>query len=282
MDSGRIHRVSGLDLHVVEAGPEDGPLVILLHGFPEFSYGWRHQVGPLAEAGFRVAVPDQRGYARSDKPAGIGAYRLPILGSDVIGLADAYGHDRFHLVGHDWGGIVAWWVAAAHPQRIERLAIANAPHPDVVWPFIRRHPTQLLRSYYVALFQMPGLAERLLAAGDYRALRRALTATSRRGTFSDEDLDRYREAWSQPGAITAMLNWYRALVQRKTPPVGRVRAPTRIFWGKRDGALASGLAKASLAMCDAGAITWFPDASHWVQHEEHLSVSAGLLSHLRA
>jgi len=244
----RIHEVNGIELYAVEAGPADGPLVILLHGFPEFSYGWRHQIGPLSAAGFRVVVPDQRGYGRSDKPDGIDAYRLPALGADVLALADAYGRERFHLVGHDWGGIVAWWVAAQHGERIERLAIANAPHPDVVRPFIKRHPGQLLRSYYVALFQLSRLPERLLAARDFLALRRVLQKTSWPGTFTDEDLELYKDAWSRPGTLTAMLNWYRALVRRPTAPAGRVQAPTRILWGKRDQALASGLAEASLEM----------------------------------
>ena len=277
----RIYEVNGVSLYTVEAGPADGPLVILLHGFPEFSYGWRHQIGPLAAAGFRVVVPDQRGYGRSDKPEGIDAYRLPILGADVLALAEACGRERFHLVGHDWGGIVAWWVAASHPDRVERLAIANAPHPDVVRAFVKRNPTQLLRSYYIALFQIPGLAEKLLAARKYLALRRLLQRTSWPGTFTDDDLELYRDAWSRPGALTAMLNWYRALVQRRTGPVGMVEAPTRIFWGRRDPALASGLADASLAMCQDGRITWFDEATHWVIQEERRAISAELIGFLQ-
>jgi pimeloyl-ACP methyl ester carboxylesterase len=282
MLSERMHQGNGVDLYTIESGPEDGPLVILLHGFPDFSYGWRHQVGPLSAAGFRVVVPDQRGYGRSGKPAGIGAYRLPILGADVLALADAYGRERFHLVGHDWGGIVAWWVAAAHGDRVERLAIANAPHPDVVWPFIRRNPTQLLRSYYVALFQLPGVTERLLAARNFLVLRTLLRKTSWPGTFTDDDLHLYQDAWAQPGAMTAMLNWYRALVQRRQNPVGRVRAPTGIFWGRRDPALAAGLADASLELCDDGRITWFDDATHWVMQEERRAASSELVAFLQA
>jgi pimeloyl-ACP methyl ester carboxylesterase len=278
----RLHEVNGIKLYAVEAGPADGPLVILLHGFPEFSYAWRHQIRPLTAAGFRVVVPDQRGYGRSDKPDGLDAYRLPVLGGDVLALADAYGRDRFHLVGHDWGGIVAWWVAASHPERIERLVIANAPHPDVVRPFIRKNPTQLLRSYYVALFQLPGVPERLLSAGNFLALRRALRKTSWPGTFTDEDLDFYLDSWAKPGALTAMLNWYRALVQRRTRPVGRVQAPARILWGKRDVALAPGLADASLAMCDDGRIIWFDDATHWALQEERRAVAADLVSFLQS
>ncbi|NNM70802.1 alpha/beta fold hydrolase [Enterovirga aerilata] len=278
MPAGRLHRVDGISLHVLEAGPEDGPLVILLHGFPEFSHGWRHQVGRLAEAGFRVVVPDQRGYGRSDKPEGIGAYRIPHLAADVLGLAGAYGRERFHLAGHDWGGIVAFWLAGRHPERIDRLVIVNAPHPDAVRPFIRRHPAQLLRSSYVALFQLPGLPERLLAARDFLPLRRALAGTSRPGAFAERDLELYREAWARPGALAAMLNWYRALVQRRLPPAGRIRVPTRILWGRRDVALAPGLAEASLAMCDEGRIVWFDDATHWVLHEEPQAIAAEMVS----
>ena len=128
-------------LHVVEAGPADGPAVILLHGFPEFWWGWRAQIAPLAAAGFRVVVPDQRGYGESDKPEGIDAYRGSRLAGDVVGLADALGIDRFHLVGHDWGGVVAWATAALHPARVDRLAVLNAPHPDSWRSYVLRHPS---------------------------------------------------------------------------------------------------------------------------------------------
>ncbi|MDB5511297.1 MAG: alpha/beta hydrolase [Enterovirga sp.] len=281
MLSERFLEIDGIRLYVIEAGPADGPLLILLHGFPEFSYGWRHQIGPLAQAGFRVVVPDQRGYGRSDKPEGLDAYRLARLGADVLALASACGAERFRLVGHDWGGIVAWWVAAQHPERVERLAVINAPHPDVLWRYIRSHPVQLLRSYYVAVFQIPALPERLLAARGFLALRQALRRTSWPGAFTDEDLAIYREAWKQPGALTGMLNWYRALIRRPPKPAGRVRPPTRIFWGKRDAALGEGLADESLALCDDGRITWFEDATHWVLHEEPKAIAADLAAFLR-
>lgn len=272
--------VNGVELYTVEAGPADGPLVILLHGFPEFSYGWRHQIGPLTAAGFRVVVPDQRGYGRSSKPAGLDAYRLSRLGGDVLALASACGSERFRLVGHDWGGIVAWWVAAKFPQHVERLAILNAPHPDVVWPYIRRNPSQLLRSFYIAVFQVPGAAEALIGARDCLVLRQMLRRTSWPGTFSDEDLALYRDAWARPGALTGMLNWYRALLRRPARRVGRVTVPTRILWGRRDPALAAGLAEASLDLCDDGRIIWFEDATHWVQHEEPKAVAADVAGFL--
>lgn len=263
-------------LNVAEAGPDSGPPTLLLHGFPEFWYGWRHQIGPLAEAGLRVVVPDQRGYDLSDKPSGIAAYHLDRLAGDVLALADAYGFPTVRLVGHDWGGLVAWWVASCHPERIDRLAILNAPHPAVVGAYMRHHPGQWLRSAYVGVFQFPGLPERLLTADRCRALRRALTTTSRPGAFAPAEIDRYVEAWLQPGAMTAMLNWYRALVRlpRAMPP--RVRVPTLILWGRQDTALQPGLAEASLAFCDDGRIQWYTRASHWLAHEEPAAVNADL------
>ena len=267
-------------LHVAEAGPPAGQPVLLLHGFPEFWWGWRHQIGPLAAAGFRVIAPDLRGYNQSDKPTDLDSYRLDRLGSDVVALADALGHERVHLAGHDWGGIVACWVAARHPERVIRLAILNAPHPDAVWPTIRRDPVQLLRSFYVGLFQPPAIPEAFLRANDYAALARALTATSRPGTFGEGELDRYRESWRQPGALTAMLNWYRALVRRRPERTGRVRAPTLVLWGVRDHALGPTVASESVSFCDRGLVQRFETATHWLQHEEPEAVNAALLAFL--
>ncbi len=148
-------KVNGVDLHAAAAGPADGPLVVLLHGFPEFWYGWRHQIGPLAAAGLRVLAPDQRGYGLSDKPTGRLAYRLDTLADDVLGLADALGRERFAVVGHDWGGALAWHLAARNPERIERAAVLNGPHPATVWGHTLASPSQAVKGWYVAFFQMP-------------------------------------------------------------------------------------------------------------------------------
>ena len=271
----------GVSLNVAEAGPRDGPPTILLHGFPEFWFGWRRQIGPLAGAGLRLVIPDQRGYNLSDKPEGLPAYHLDRLAADVIALADAYGFARVRLVAHDWGGLVAWWAASLYPERIERLAILNAPHPGIFASYVRRHPGQWLRSAYVALFQIPRFPERRLTADGGRVLRRALADTSRPGSFSAGDLDRYAEAWTRPGAMQAMLNWYRALVRLpRRDPVPRVLAPTLILWGRCDHALQPGLAEASLTLCDRGRIQWFPEATHWVQHDEAEAVNRALIDFL--
>ena len=270
-----------LRLHVAEAGPADGRPTIVLHGFPEFWYGWRRQIGPLSEAGLRLVLPDQRGYNLSDKPEGIAAYHLDRLAADVIELANHYGFAKFRLVGHDWGGLVAWWTASFYPERIARLAILNAPHPAILGPYLRRHPTQMLRSAYVGFFQIPRLPEMRLTANGGAVLRRTLAATGRKGSFTEADLDRYAAAWAQPGAMTGMLNWYRALRLPRASPAPRVRAPTLILWGRRDHALGSGLAEASLTLCDDGRIDWHPEATHWVQHDAADAVNASLVAFLR-
>ena len=148
--------VDGLTFYCASAGPSAGRPVLLLHGFPEMSYGWRHQILALARAGLHVIAPDQRGYGLSSKPRGTRAYALDALAADVVSIAAAFGHRRFSLVGHDWGGIVAWHLAARRPETVERLAILNAPHLDAFAPYLLRHPAQIAMSSYVAAFQWPG------------------------------------------------------------------------------------------------------------------------------
>ena len=271
---------NGIQLHAVEAGPRDGPLVILLHGFPEFWWGWRRQIEPLAAAGLHVLAPDQRGYNLSDRPAGVAAYDLDTLAAEVIGLADAAGQRKVMLVGHDWGGLVAWWTASRHPHRVDRLVVLNAPHPAVMGAYMRRHPSQMLRSSYVGFFQLPFIPERLLAAGDFALMRRALRRSSRPGTFSPEDLGRYAGAWARPGALTGMLNWYRALRLRPAIAHAAVEAPTLLIWGGQDRFLERGLAERSLALCRAGRPLWLDEASHWVHLEKPEIVNLAMLRFL--
>jgi pimeloyl-ACP methyl ester carboxylesterase len=273
-------RVNDVRLHYAEAGDADAPLVILLHGFPDFWWGWRRQMGPLAEAGLRVVAPDQRGYNLSSKPPRFQAYDLDVLSSDVIALADAFGSPKVRLVGHDFGGLVAWWVATCHPERVERLAVINAPHPEVVGPYMRSHPTQMMRSLYAGLFQLPWLPETALSAGNFAVLRQALTGSSRAGAFMSADLDLYERAWSEPGALKAMLDWYRALRVKAHLRDARVTVPTLLIWGRQDRFLEPGLAEESLALCDDARSVFLEKASHWVQLEEVDAVNEALVGFL--
>lgn len=259
----------GVRLHAIAAGPKDGSVVVLLHGFPEFWYGWRKQIEPLAAAGFRVIVPDQRGYNLSSKPRGAASYALTALVSDVIAMADQLGQQKIFLAGHDWGAAVAWSAALLHPQRIAKLAILNVPHPSVMLKFLNTRPRQLLRSWYMFLFQLPWLPEVIFSASDFRFGARSLLNSSRPGTFSPEDLARYRAAWSQPGALTAMINWYRALFRHRAKFRDRtVHVPTRILWGERDAFLLTEMAHESLHYCINAELFTFAEATHWLQHEE--------------
>jgi epoxide hydrolase 4 len=273
-----IFHNGSVSLHAVVAGPKGGAVVILLHGFPEFWYGWHKQIEPLAAAGFRVIVPDQRGYNLSSKPSGVASYALTELVSDVIAIADQLGQQKILLVGHDWGAAVAWSVALLHPQRVARLVVVNVPHPSVMLKFLNTRIRQLLRSWYILFFQLPWFPEAFLSAFNYRMGARSLVRSSRPGTFSPEDLARYRAAWSQPGALTAMINWYRALFRYRTKFVDRtVHVPTRILWGERDAFLLSEMAQESLRYCDNAELFTFADGSHWLQHEEHIRVSELLI-----
>ncbi len=273
---------SRVRLHVAEAGPADGPLVVLLHGFPECWYGWRHQIGALAAAGYRVLAPDQRGYNLSDKPRGLDAYAVDRLAADVIGLIAARGRDTAAVVGHDWGAGVAWWLALRHPSWLERLAILNVPHPAALLRHLRGDPAQWLRSWYFLFFQLPRLPEVLLRANGYEGMARGLRRSAQAGTFSANDLARYRAAWSRPGALTAMIDWYRAAARRppSLPDNPRVAVPTLVLWGARDTALSRAMAAESVAYCDRGRLALFEDATHWVQHDEAARVNALLLDFL--
>jgi epoxide hydrolase 4 len=269
-------------LHAVAAGPEDGPVVVLLHGFPEFWYSWHRQIEPLAAAGFRVIVPDQRGYNLSSKPFGVSSYAMTELVSDVIAIVDQLGQEKTFLVGHDWGAAVAWGAALLHPQRIAKLIVLNVPHPSVMRKFLSTSPRQFLRSWYMFFFQLPWLPEALFSAFNYHIGARSLLRSSRPGTFSAEDLVQYRFAWSQPGALTAMINWYRALFRTRAKLSDKtVRVPTRILWGERDDFLLTEMAHESLRYCTSAELFTFANATHWLQHEEPARVSELLIDFFR-
>lgn len=276
-------RNGDVGLHAVAAGPRDGPVAMLLHGFPEFWYGWHRQIEPLAAAGFRVIVPDQRGYNLSSKPVGVAAYALTELVSDVIAIADQLGQQEISLAGHDWGAAVAWSAALLHPQRIAKLVVVNVPHPSVMRRFMMKRVRQMLRSWYIFFFQLPYFPEAFFSAFHFRVGQRSLLHSSRQGTFSPDDLAQYRAAWSQPGALTAMINWYRALFRFRTKfPDRTVRIPTRILWGERDAFLLPAMAQESLRYCTNAELFTFANATHWLQHEEPARVSELLIDFFRS
>jgi len=273
---------NGLTLHVAEAGPDDGPLVLLLHGFPEFWFGWRYQIAALAGAGLHVVVPDQRGYDLSDKPAGVASYDLDRLAADVLALAAHYTTEPFRLVGHDWGAVAAWWTATRHGDALRTLCVLNCPHPTVWRDAMDNDPVQRRASWYVRAFALPWLPELMMRSGNYRALVGAIRGARR--AVSDAEVEEYRKAWRQPGALTAMVNWYRAFLKRRPEPVAAasIAVPVHIIWGEQDPYALPALAEASKALCADATLTFLPDATHWVAHDDPDRVNALLLAALKA
>ena len=256
-------------LHYVEAG--DGPLVVLLHGFPEFWYGWRQQIEPLAAAGFRVVAPDMRGYNLSSRPNRVSSYATDRLVADVRGLIRERGAQSALLVGHDWGGTVAWATAMNHPEVVDRLAILNAAHPRRLTQGLK-NPRQLRKSWYFFYFQLPGLPERHVRARHWRFFRNFLRA-AHPDAYTAQDIERYIEAWSQPGAATGMINYYRFSV-RQSPKhaaaqIHPTKVPTLVIWGQRDRFLGAELAEPDHDdVPNLERVERLPNASHWVHHDE--------------
>jgi epoxide hydrolase 4 len=248
-------------------GALDGPNVVLLHGFPEFSYGWRHQLPALAAAGFRALAPDLRGYGRSPKPPRVADYRIDALASDVADLIRGECGGRAHVVGHDWGGVIAWWLAMHHPDAVDRLVVLNAPHPAAYFRELRR-PAQLLRAWYVLFFQLPWLPEFAMRFDDFAALRRLFKGEA---GFSDNAVERYVEAFADRRSLTGAVNYYRAAFregQALPRRVRRIDAPTLLIWGERDRYLVPELARGLDPWVSNLRVERLPEATHWVQHDE--------------
>ncbi|MFS0787945.1 alpha/beta hydrolase [Shouchella sp. 1P09AA] len=267
----RMIEANGYHFHAVCAGPKEGELVLMLHGFPEFWYGFRHQITELAENGYYVVVPDQRGYNESDKPQAIESYTLDELRDDCEAMIDFFKRERAIVIGHDWGGAVAWHLAATRPNRVKKLIPVNIPHPADMPKGMLKNPTQLVRSLYMVFFQLPYVPEKVLKADAFKYMAKGLEWTGRHGAFDKEELEHYRTAWLQPGAIKAMLNWYRAVridFRHGWKALDfKIDVPTTILWGLNDPFLSKTLAKESLKRCTQGELIYIGDATHWVHHE---------------
>ena len=282
--TGVVHRIVDIGevrLHCAEMG--QGPLVLLLHGFPECWVTWRNQMPALAAAGFRVVAPDLRGYGKSDKPPDLDAYRIEVLARDVARLVEALGAERAHVVGHDWGGAAAWFFAMWHPERLDRLGILNAPHPARLSQALKR-PRQILRGSHALLFQIPWLPEALLRAGDFFLFRRLFRYDPERtGAYTDDDIEQIVAAAREPGALTGMLAWYRAMVQRPTHTRWKpIERPVQVIWGEKDRYLLREVAEPEREWGSDLRFAPIPEASHWVQADAPQKVNGLLIDFLRA
>jgi pimeloyl-ACP methyl ester carboxylesterase len=271
---------NGIRMHYVTQGT--GPLVVLLHGFPEFWYSWRHQILFLAEQGYRVVAPDLRGYNDTDKPRT--GYQISTLLRDIVGLIKGVGAEKAIIVGHDWGGVLAWEFGLTYPQMTERLIVLNAPHPAA---FARELRTgqQLRKSWYVLAFQIPWLPEFLLGRKHAELISRMLYSSAVRKTaFSPEVLAYYRDAMSKPGALRASLNYYRAIFRHPFSSEKRastiISAPTLLIWGDQDVALGINLTRGLEQWVPNLQVRHLPDSGHWVQQEKPDEVNTLLLEFL--
>jgi pimeloyl-ACP methyl ester carboxylesterase len=273
-------------LHWAEQG--EGPLVVLLHGFPEFWYSWHHQLPALAAAGFRVVAPDLRGYGLSEKPRDIRAYRIETLVADVAALVARLGEGkkevRAHVVGHDWGGVLAWYLPLFHPEVCASVTVLNAPHPVAFRRALKTSPDQRRRSRYVFFFQLPFLPERGMRRGNFAILEKMLRRDPiRPGAFTEEDIRLYKEALAQPGALTSAINYYRAALRH--PPRMRGRRwpeglPALLVWGEKDRYLGPALAEGLEEWVPGIRVARLPEASHWVQNDAPDEVNSLLVGFL--
>jgi len=270
-------RRNGLTFDVLDAGPADGEPVVLLHGFPQDKSAWAGVAPGLHQHGLRTLAIDQRGYSPNARPTGRAAYRLRETTADVLAVLDEAGLQSAHVVGHDWGGIVAWALGAWHPDRVRTLTALSVPHPAAMAKaFVTSD--QGLRSYYMGLFQLPVLPERLLLAGDGAALRRVL----RRGGLPHDAVDRYVDRMREPGALTAALGWYRALPWSGRDPVGTVRVPTLHVWSTGDAFLGRAATEATEQFVDAPyRLEVLDDVSHWIPELAADRVAELVTAHVR-
>jgi pimeloyl-ACP methyl ester carboxylesterase len=298
----RYAEVNGVRLHYVTEGK--GPLIVFLHGFPEFWYEWKDQL-PEFGKDHRAVAPDMRGYNLSEKPAGVDRYQMKDLVEDVRALAGHLGYKKFILVGHDWGGGVAWSFAIAHPEYLEKLVIVNCPHPAILARELAENPAQQKASQYMLMFRSPQ-AEQVLSANNYQGLVEAVLGDGlKTGVFTEADKQAYIEAWSQPGALTGGLNYYRAAnlgppapgtapgaapaTEGPAPAAAfgtdagslMVKVPTLVIWGEKDTALLTGNLDGMDKYVPNLTVQRIPDGSHWVIHEKPALVNGYIREFIR-
>lgn len=269
----RMIDANGLKLHVVVGG--GGPLVLLLHGWPECWATWRHVLQPLKAAGFTVAAPDLRGFNLSEKPSDVADYTMDKVIEDHAALIRALGFQKAHVIGHDWGGASAWHLAQKRDDVLDKLVIVNTPHPALFLKRLRKSPSQLKASYYMFVFQVPVVAEKLLERNGFQVLENVMKyQPKKKGAYDEEDIRVYKEALGQPGATTSTLNWYRASFRqsfKKLDGTGLKRVierPTLVLWGLDDEAVPPGNLDGMETVAKEIRIVRIPDCSHWVQHDK--------------
>lgn len=263
-------QANGIGIHYVTAGK--GPLVLLLHGFPESWYSWRQQIPALAEH-FQVVAPDLRGYGETDRPSKVSDYQSKNLAEDVVGLIKVLGHEKAHIVGHDWGGAVAWKTAMDYPDVVDHLVVLNCPHPYLFSKALSSNFSQMKKSWYIFAFQLPYIPELLFKASPQKMLEKVLRGSTRKPEiFKDEDIQQYLRNLQKPGAIEAALNYYRAALRNKPEKDAlkkKIKAPTMLIWGEEDQALGKDLTIGTEELIEGPfKLEYVPGCSHWINEEQ--------------
>ncbi len=284
----RIPLATGVTLNVASAGPEEGEPIVFLHGFPESHRTWRHQMDGLSDL-YRVYAPDQRGFGASDKPHAVENYETDRIIADVMALADALGLDHFTLAGHDWGGAVAWGAALTHPFRVKRLIIVNAPHPLVFQKSLIEDEAQREASQYISFFRSPAAEAAITGMGLETFLDKVMLSHADGTKLTAEERQHYLDDWSQPGALTTMLNWYRASTievpapgeEARAPlwthaPFPKLRMPTLVVWGLKDSALLPVQIEGLPDLVDDLRLVTSPSAGHFITWEEPGTVTGAI------
>lgn len=264
----RFIEANGIKIHYVTQG--EGPLVVLLHGFPEFWYAWRHQI-PFLAKNFQVVAPDLRGYGRTERPFHISDYQISILSEDIKGLILALGHQKAYIVGHDWGGAIAWNLALEKPEVVDRLAVLNCPHPYMFVKALRSNFSQIRKSWYIFFFQIPRVPEYFFKLNGKVLLKNLFRHSSAKNTFRDEDINLYYETMNQEGAFTSALNYYRAAFHKPKTSQKRekISSPTMLIWGEKDVALGKELTyNMEPLFTGPFRLDYIPDCSHWANEEQ--------------
>ncbi|ESP05421.1 hypothetical protein LOTGIDRAFT_181264 [Lottia gigantea] len=268
-------QLKNVKLHYVANGEEGKPLMLFVHGFPEFWYSWRYQLREFARD-YRVVAVDQRGYNDSDKPPGVSNYQVKHMVEDLKQLISALGYKSCVLVGHDWGGAISWVFAGDHPNLVEKLIIMNCPHGAAFPKYIQKNRSQFWKSWYMYFFQLPWLPELYCRSSDFDFFQLAFTSKAmgvQSGIIKPEDIEAYKYAFSKPETLTSAINYYRAAFRYGSRRRPKVESKTKIIWGCKDGALERGLAEASKEYVNDVTITYIEEASHWVQMDQPQKVN---------
>ncbi|CAH1786974.1 unnamed protein product [Owenia fusiformis] len=286
----RYLKTKDIKLHYVASGEEDKPLMVMLHGFPEFWYSWRHQIKEFNKD-YRVVAVDTRGCGHTDKPTEIKDYNLAKLIEDIRELIEGLGYKSCVLVGHDWGGVITWGLTQKYPDLVDKAIVMNCPHPGVFQKYMRTHLKQFLKSWYMFFFSLPWFPEWVFLSGDLKMIentfRGKTMGAKRAGSFSDDDIEAFKYMYSQPGAVTCAMNYIRAglkggMGSKADRPRGPIETPVLLLWGTEDGALESEMAELSGKYCTAFTLKWIGGASHWVQQDQPEEVNNQMRRFLQA